>query len=198
MMLLLLASFAVKLLVFVLLYALDPGRIVAGDTASYENPARALATSGQFSTGLAESSRVETLRTPGYPAFLAGIFLVFGPSRSAVAVTQIAISTATVAVLFVLAARLANAGSALAAAAFLILDLLSFVYAPLLHTETLFTFTITVSALAGIAVLDTGRARWALLLGVALASATMIRPIAYYLFVPSLGVILLHLSLIHI
>lgn len=189
---LLIASCGAKLLVLAILYPLDPERIVAGDTASYENPARVLISTGRFSSSIEEPARVETLRTPGYPSFLAAVFVVSRNSRLAVAVAQIGISTATLAVVYVLAARLWNAPTAFAAAAFLAFDLLSFVYAPLLQTETLFAFAIAVTALAGVTLLRTPSARWALLFGCAAASATLIRPIAYYLFVPSLGAIVLH------
>jgi len=206
---LLIASFTVKLLVLAWMYSLDPERIVAGDTASYENPAHVLISTGRFSASLEEPSRIETLRTPGYPAFIAAIFFVLPDSRLAVAIGQIAISTATLGLVYVVAAQLWNASTAIAAAALLSLDLLSFVYAPLLQSETLFAFAIVVTAWAGVTLLgaasprgvpsaapggppELGWLRWALLFGAAAASATLIRPIAYYLFLPSLGAILLH------
>lgn len=189
---LLIASFAVKLLVLAWMYSLDPERIVAGDTASYENPAHVLMSTGRFSTSLEEPSRIETLRTPGYPAFIAAIFFVLPDSRLAVAIGQVAISTATLGLVYVFAAQLWNASTAIAAVALLSLDLLSFVYAPLLQSETLFAFAIVMTAWAGVTLLGAASARWALLFGAAAAWATLIRPIAYYLFLPSLGAIVLH------
>src|SRR5262245_53727817 len=91
---LLIASFAVKLLVLAWMYSLDPERVVAGDTASYENPAHVLISTGRFSTSLEEPSRIETLRTPGYPAFIAAIFFVLPDSRFAVAIGHISIHPA--------------------------------------------------------------------------------------------------------
>jgi 4-amino-4-deoxy-L-arabinose transferase-like glycosyltransferase len=206
---LLIASFAVKLLVLAWMYSIDPERIVAGDSASYENPAVALMATGRFSSNVDAPSRIETLRTPGYPAFIAAIFFVLPGSRLAVATGQIAISTATLGLVYVFAAQLWNASTAMAAAAFFACDLLSFVYAPLLQSETLFAFAFVITAWAGVTLLGTsstrgvpsaapalGCLRWALLFGSAASWATLIRPIAYYLFLPSLGAIVLH-GLLH-
>ena len=189
---LLIASFGAKLIALAIVYSLDPDRIVAGDTASYENPARALISTGRFARSLDEPERVETLRTPGYPVFIAAIFAVSGHSRFAVATGQIAVSTATLALVYALAATLWNAPTAIAALLFLALDLLSFVYAPLLHSETLFALAVVITALTGVRLLQTGAAPWALLFGSAAAWATLVRPIAYYLFVPGLGAIALY------
>jgi len=188
---LLIASCAGKLLVLLIVYSLNPDRIVAGDTASYENPARALMSTGRFVSNLDEPDRVETLRTPGYPAFLAAVFFVSSGSHLAVAVTQIGISTATLWLLYVLAARLWNAQIAMVCAVLFAVDLLSFVYASLLHTETLYTFAIVVLVLAGVTLLQGLSVRWALAFATAAACATLARPIAYFLFLPSLGAILL-------
>lgn len=167
-------------------YSSDPSRIVAGDTASYENPARALLAVGRFVSSPEEPARVEMLRTPGYPAFIAAVYGVSRHSRLAVAIAQIAISTATLALTFLLALRLWDISFAWTAAVVLALDPLSFVYAPLLQSETLFALAVVLLALAGMAWMRTGAGRHGFFFGLAAACATLIRPIAYYLFLPAL------------
>jgi 4-amino-4-deoxy-L-arabinose transferase-like glycosyltransferase len=176
------ASAAIKLVVLLTLYASDPSRIVGIDTASYENPARALLATGHFSSRPEEPSRVETLVPPGYPLFLASVYAVTGNSRLAAAIGQIAVSTATIALTFVLARRLWDISTAQLAAILLALDPLSFAFAFILHTETVFSCALLVAAIAGLAWMRTAATRHAFFFGLTAAVATLIRPIAYYLF----------------
>ena len=66
-------SLVLKLSAFAAIWGVDPQRVVTGDTASYENPARALVETGWFTAGIHQGAEPETLRTPGYPLFLAGL-----------------------------------------------------------------------------------------------------------------------------
>ena len=173
-------------MVFAVIWRVDPQRVVTGDTASYENPALALVETGRFNTGRHKGAKPETLRTPGYPVFLAGLYTLFGERRDIVVVTQVLLSTCTVLLLYGLGFQLSMPTSALAAAAFLILDPLSFVYSQLLFSETLFTFVLMLSLWCAIKLLLGGPVWWSGAFGLSLAAATMIRPIAYYLIVPSI------------
>ena len=87
--------------------------------------------------------------------------------------------------LYGLGTRLSTPGAALAAAAFLVLDPLSFVYSQLLFSESIFTLAFMLAAWCAVAQLRGGPLWWSALFGLCLAAATLIRPIAYYLIAPS-------------
>ena len=179
-------SLVLKLSAFAAIWRVDPQRVVTGDTASYENPARALVATGRFAAGPDRTDEPETLRTPGYPLFLAALYASFGERRDLVVVAQVLLSSATVLLLYGLGTRLSTPGAALAAAALLVLDPLSFVYSQLLFSESLFTCVLLVAAWCAVAQLRGGPLWWSGLFGLSLAAATLIRPIAYYLIAPSL------------
>jgi len=168
----------------VLVYA-DPGRHMAPDSLGYESAALALARTDRFGS-VDDPARVESVRTPGYPAFVAAVYRLVGESHVAVLVVQIAVSVATVALVHTLARRLWGHGPALASALVLALDPVSFHFAQLFLTDTLFAFCLMAAVGAGVALaLGAGGAgRWAFGLGVALAAATLVRPLAYYLVFP--------------
>ena len=65
------------------LYLVHTNAIVtdSGDAPTYLGPARQLLEHGRFNSG-DPTSQSEFLRTPGYPAFLAAVFRVFGETIS--------------------------------------------------------------------------------------------------------------------
>ena len=81
----------------------DPHVVVQGDTPTYEQPALALLEDGDFSRS-PQDQRPEFLRTPGYPAFIATVYLIFGPSHAALLLMQVLLSTVTVLVVYLLGA----------------------------------------------------------------------------------------------
>jgi 4-amino-4-deoxy-L-arabinose transferase-like glycosyltransferase len=179
-------SLALKLLVFVAIYPRDADRIVAPDTLSYERPALALARSGRFASSPTDLHVPETRRTPGYPGFMALAYAVFGEHRPAIVLLQLGLGTLTLWITYLIALRISGPGRARAALLVLTLELLSFVYSQLLMTETLFTLLIVCAAWTGVIALHTRRLAWVGGFGASLALATLVRPIAYYLFPASL------------
>lgn len=161
-------------------------RIMAPDSASYDDSARSLVRTGRFAVSPAIPDRPQLVRTPGYPAFIALVYLACGERRSAVIVVQIAVSILTV----LLAYRTAREGwgprAAAAAALVLALDPVSFVYSGVLLTETLFTFLLCLAACAGARFAFSGSGGGAFLLGLGISLATLVRPIGYYLLAPVL------------
>lgn len=186
MVLVLAASLALKLLVFFAIYPTDADSIVAPDTLSYERPALALVRAGRFAASPAEPQVPETRRTPGYPAFMAFAYALFGERRHSVVLLQIGLGTLTLWLTYLIAFRLSGPRPARAALVVLALDLVSFLYSQLLMTETLFTLLIVCAAWTGVMALHTRRVTWIGGLGASLALATLVRPIAYYLFPASL------------
>jgi 4-amino-4-deoxy-L-arabinose transferase-like glycosyltransferase len=179
----LILTLASRLGTFWIVYARDRSRIVASDTANYDDSAKALLRTGRFAVSLEMVGQPQTVRTPGYPAFLAATYVPFGERHAPVVVIQSSISVGTILLAYSLARRACGQLVATSAAALLALDPDSLTLSQLLLTETLFTFVLTVSVTLGIRLLsaDKARNRWATLLGMALALATLIRPISYYL-----------------
>jgi len=179
-------ALVLRLAALVALYSIEPGRVLAGDSPSYENPARALVQVGRFAASPETPDVPETLRTPGYPAFIAAVYLVFGERHFPVIALQVIVSVATIWIASAVARRLWGPGPALVAALLLTFDVMSFASSQKLLSDTLFTFLVVIAVAAGVRMLSDERARswWALLLGGALALATLVRPISYYLVLP--------------
>jgi 4-amino-4-deoxy-L-arabinose transferase-like glycosyltransferase len=161
--------------------SVEPALSSSPDTSSYVNPARALADDHHFTVGPNET-RAMFLRTPGYPAFLAGAFVVTDDNETAALTVQVLVSVVTAWMAFLIAGRLWGETAGIVAAAINAFDPLQFEASGKLLTETL-------SALALLAIVGVGykalarrpvSAGWTALLGTALAVATLIRPTTYY------------------
>jgi hypothetical protein len=155
---------------------------VEGDTSSYTAPARALLEHGRFSK-TSTDPRPEFLRTPGYPVFIAGVYGLFGPSRATLLLAQVLVSTLTVLLVYLLAARIWSVPIGLLAAALTALDPLQHYTTGTIISECLGTLALVGVAGAGWVAFSRERPalRWPFLLGLAIATATMIRPVTYYL-----------------
>ncbi len=156
----------------------DPDVFYTIDTSSYLVPARELLTHGTFTM---PNGQPDLLRTPGYPLFLLpGIW--FGHPVVTTIATQIALSAATVAGVFVLSRQLfADSRVALAAAALYALEPLSVMYCSILMSETLFA-TIVVWALVLLVDSVAHDRRGTLVAGTALlAASAYVRPVSYFL-----------------
>jgi len=166
------------------LYAVHahPQRTVEGDTRSYTEPARALLEDHRFSRA-PDDAQPEFVRTPGYPAFLAVTYRLFGESSTAVLLVQVALSTLTVLVVYRLAARMWSVSTALIAAVITTLEPLQNFSAGRMTTESLEALLLVVIAAVGFRVLGEEKPglRRLALLGLAIAAATMVRPVTYYL-----------------
>ena len=97
------------------------------DQRGYQRLAESFATTGQFTRYAGtETFAPEVIRTPGYPAFVAVIYRLFGiGNNTAVAVAQAVVFVAICLLVFVLARRVSDQRTALAAAG------LTAVYSPL-------------------------------------------------------------------
>ncbi|HYJ80695.1 MAG TPA: glycosyltransferase family 39 protein [Longimicrobiaceae bacterium] len=180
----LLAALAAKLALWALYLAADPSAFLQPDSASYHESARSLLASGTFAVS-PDDPTPQTVRTPGYPAFLAAVYALAGEEPAAAILVQLLLGVATVAVAYLLVRRLAGPRVGLLAAALMALDVPSHRYSLVLLTETLFALLLAAALACGVALLTGGeRRRWALGLGVALAAACLVRPVAYYLVIP--------------
>ena len=162
----------------------------SGDAPSYLGPARSLLQHWSFDTSH-PAGQPEFLRTPGYPAFVAAVWRVFGETNTAVLLVQVVLSAITVYLVYLLASRMWSPAIGLLAAVLTALDPLQNASTATLLTECLAALALTMLAAVGFVVFSNDKPRlWLLaLLGFLLAAATLLRPVTYYF--PLLVVILL-------
>lgn len=189
MLLILIFLLVTRLGVFLVNYWVDPTRPLGADSFSYDCSAKALLKIGRFAVSPGKADIPQTMRTPGYPLFLAAVYAVFGMRYLPAIIIQILISIGTVIITYLTAGLLWNSRVALLSALVLSLDIASFTYSQMLLTETLFTFVIMVAVASGVRLILKKRPliKYGLLFGVALSSAALIRPISYYLIFPVLA-----------
>ncbi len=158
-----------------------PERLVQNDTVRYEQSAAALVELGRFSERPEETAPPETIRTPGYPAFLAVFRPFAGSNRLPPLVAQCLLSTAVIAVLFRLGRTSGHSSRALAVTSALVaLDPVTTAYSNMILSDVVFG----VALLAFSAWFVTVRqgSLWAhAVAGAMLGLLAWIRPIAYFL-----------------
>lgn len=119
---------------------------------------------------------------PAYPFLLSLVFRVFGVHRTAGAILNVFLSAATVPLLYFAARRTLGRVEAVFVGIGMTLLLSQVFYADLLLSDTLATFEVVV-LLALLPVLDPGRLRSAVALGVLLGVATLTRAVGFVLIV---------------
>lgn len=176
-------SLVFKLAIFFLAASVNPGGILPNEDAlEYQQLAENLVHSGVFSRSPKGPFHAETIRTPGYPLFLAFIYHLFGVHPHLAIVIQIVLSLATIYCVYRITALLFHERAGVLAAALMALDPVSIFYSQQLMTETLFAFCLTVSAFFFVKALKVERGyadyAWGSFF---LATATYTRPVSYYL-----------------
>jgi 4-amino-4-deoxy-L-arabinose transferase-like glycosyltransferase len=185
-----LAAFALRLL----FYFRFPH--VAGDSLIYGDIAKNWLQHGIYGLSHAEGARPTWIRLPGYPAFLAACFLLFGSEHyHAVLLVQIVIDVAGCFVIADLARRTVSPRAA--RFAFLLAALCPFTaeytVAPLAETLSIFFTALALdAAVAAFQASEEGRTRWSawVVCAVALAAGVLLRPDGGILLV-ALGLFLL-------
>ena len=178
---------ALRMMAFFSVHAARPDSILRPDSLTYENPALALLRWGRFSQTADSPGRPDTIRTPGYPIFIAVVMSAAGPGRAPVIAAQILLSIGTVALTYAASRRLwRKRPAALLAAAALSADPATFYFSQMLLSETLFTFALTLALYCGLRTASEGarRPRWIVMMSGALAVSALIRPVTYYAFAP--------------
>jgi 4-amino-4-deoxy-L-arabinose transferase-like glycosyltransferase len=162
--------------------ATNPHEVVQVDSASYLRPALALLHGDGFLHAIG-AHQPEFVRTPGYPLFIAIVYRVFGESHAALLLAQVVVSTITVFVVWRLGARMWSVGVALLASLLVIAEPLQWYTTGTILSESLATLFLVLVAAIGFRLFADDRLRWehAALLGLAIALATIVRPVTYYL-----------------
>jgi 4-amino-4-deoxy-L-arabinose transferase-like glycosyltransferase len=152
------------------------------DQRGYQRLGSSLATSGEFTRYTDSDVFVpEVIRTPGYPAFVAVVYLVFGVGNDmAVAIAQAFVFAAICCLVFALARRAAGDRAGLAA------GLLAALYAPLPYfgslvlTELWTAFVAVATMVVCFIAVRSGSARDFFLAGVLFSATALVRP-AFFL-----------------
>src|SRR5262245_10712071 len=147
------------------------------DQVGYQRLGHVFATTGTFTRYPDARPFVpETIRTPGYPVFVAATYRLFGESHTAVAVAQALLFAALTLVVYGITTRIASERVGLAAAGFTAIFPPIPYYGALVLTEVLCTLLVTLAMWAAIRAIQTSRARDYIVSGVLLGCATLVRP----------------------
>jgi 4-amino-4-deoxy-L-arabinose transferase-like glycosyltransferase len=176
-------SLVVRLALWVKIATTDERPFWDSDTRSYHQPALALLELGEFAVSPEHPEKPETYRTPGYPAFLAGVYSLFGESAPIASLVQIVIGVGTLALAYEIGSLLCGARVGLWSAALLACDPVSLALHELLMSETLFAFLLAASAANGLRLLKTRGTSplGAGFVGLLIGLATLVRPVSYFL-----------------
>ena len=111
------------------------------------------------------------------------MYLIFGVSHAALLLVQVVVSTLTVFIVFLLGSRMWSVSVGLLAAAMAVIEPLQWYSTGTILSESLATLLLMLVVAAGFKMFSQEKPelRWPLLLGVAMALATMVRPVTYYL-----------------
>jgi hypothetical protein len=148
------------------------------DQRGYQRLAAGLATTGEFTRYADNDVFVpEVIRTPGYPAFVALIYLVFGVGNDmAVAIAQAFVFAAICWMVFHIARRAAGDRGAIVAAAMTALYSPLPYFGSLIVTELWTAFMATAAILMCLRATQQGRLRDYVIAGALFTATTMVRP----------------------
>ena len=147
------------------------------DQVGYRRLGHVLATTGTFTRYPGEQPFVpETIRTPMYPLFVAGIYRIAGESHTAVAAGQAVLFALMTLVVYAMTARLSTTRVALVAALFVALFPPIPYYGALVLTETLCTFFVTLGMWTAVRAIQDRRPLDYILTGVFIGLATLTQP----------------------
>jgi hypothetical protein len=148
------------------------------DQGGYQRLGASLATTGQFTRYAdADAFVPEVIRTPGYPAFVAAVYRVFGVGNDlAVAIAQAFVFALICLMVFAIARRAAGERSALAGAAMTALYSPLPYFGSLILTELWTAFMATAAILVCLRAVQQGRTVDYVLAGMLFTATTVVRP----------------------
>jgi 4-amino-4-deoxy-L-arabinose transferase-like glycosyltransferase len=166
-----------------------PDRFLQVDSSNYYPVAINLLKSGKFGSLDDTGEWIPNIdRTPGYPAFLAIIYAVFGPLSEAAMIIQTLVSTLTVAIAYHLGRLWAGRRAGLIVALLMTVEVGSILYANQVMTETLFSLGFVGGIVLWSVMVRKRQWQYGFLSGAVLGLTTLIRPILYY-FGPVIAVV---------
>ncbi|MBY0493452.1 MAG: glycosyltransferase family 39 protein [Cyanobacteria bacterium] len=162
---------------FFIWYQRPDWEVAWSDQGGYQQLGAAMARSGEF-TRFPDSPTFipEVIRTPGYPAFVAVIYRLFGVSTMPVAIAQAFVFVLICFLVYALANRIAGQRPAALAAIMTALFPPLPYYGALVLTEVWTTFVLIGAMLVCVRAMQTGRTRHFVIAGALFSGATIVRP----------------------
>lgn len=165
-----------------------PERFFAPDSYGYDELAVSMLLWGEFSrTGDGEA---EIFRTPGYPAFLAGVYALSGKSVHAAIGVQIALDVGLCLLVYVLGARLCSRRAGLIAAAAQAVSPVAVAGSVRILSESLFALLLTGAVVLLAEHFRRSRLRTALGAAALMGAACLVRPIGLVAVAVAAGALL--------
>ena len=163
---------------FFIAYQRPDWDVAWSDQGGYQQLGAAMARSGGEFTRYPESPTFipEVIRTPGYPAFVAVIYRLFGVSTMPVAIAQAFVFVLICFLVYALTARIAGPKAASVAAIMTALFPPLPYYGALVLTEVWTTFVLLAAMLVCLRAIQNGRTRDFVIAGVLFSATTIIRP----------------------
>ncbi|PQP35626.1 hypothetical protein C6A37_01635 [Desulfobacteraceae bacterium SEEP-SAG9] len=150
-------------------------KIIVNDALQYHNLALEILEDLSFSS---------TIRTPGYPSFIAMIYLIFGVRPWVVLFIQLLLNIFSLIMVYLLSKMFFNNKISIIATFLYAIDPHVIFYSTTLLTDTLFVFLFLSSILSLIQGLSNQKALFLFLTGFFLGLATLVRPISqYFIFI---------------
>jgi 4-amino-4-deoxy-L-arabinose transferase-like glycosyltransferase len=189
-MLLLIIGFRLSLLWWV--ETRHPDYLYGPDSASYKGPAQALLELGRFLNAPEASAPPEISRTPGYPAFIATCYSLFGMRDAPVLIMQAILSGLIPLLIYSMTNKLADKRAGIIAVAFYGLDLNSHYISIMFISETIFTLVCLYGTYKFTLFVLSEDKNWKAIAAISIlfCAAALVRPILYYLL-PCLGLFLI-------
>lgn len=167
---------------------IDNSRFFASDSYQYIESAKTIIQFGTFSHSLEQPEIPELIRTPGYPIFIAAIFSIFGQNVKILILFQIILSIFSILIFYKILIELFHSQRiALFGSLIFFCDPISYSLNYYVLTETLFQFLIISFIYFGNRLIKNEKSfSNFILLGLILATAILVRPIAQFIFVSML------------
>ena len=168
------AAFLVRILFNVYIVGMqEPGLELFPDGKDYD----ALGLSLAGGSGFAMHGVPNTSRPPGYPFFLAALYMIFGHSYAAVKIAQSLLGALTCLVIFLIGERLFSRRVGVIAATLAAVYPFLVLYTGFLLSETLFVFLSTVFLYVFVRLRERYASKWIALGGLVLGAMNLIRPV---------------------
>jgi hypothetical protein len=180
----LLGSLVLKFALIGAVYPRNHGAVLLFDSGSYLRPAQALLSLGKFSLSPSQPSVPEIVRTPGYPALIAGVYAIAGERLWLLAVVNALLVAGTGVLVYRLTASIAGATAGTAAVVLYCLEPSTFHYGTVVMSEIPFTFCLALALWFLHRVLLERRLLPTVGAGALLGIATLVRPILTFAILP--------------
>ena len=157
----------------------NPAGSVLADSLGYLDLAESMRTAGDYISHT--YPKEDLLRPPGYPLFLTAIQTLGGSNFVYVTLAQLALSSLTSWLLFLIGRKLGHPRAGMVAAWLYALSPNIALWSITIMTETLFSFLLATAILVWVWHLKSSKLSWLALAGGVLGLAALVRPIGLYM-----------------